>query len=152
MFHTAEALYHPKKRGEDVMKKGSAKLVVLSVVLTSLIFALGAGAVAAPVVAAPTVPRGGTLTICAWEELTNLNPYICCILGYDPIWGGILQRLISFDPSGTSVPVLAREVPTIQNGGLSKDGRTVTYHLRANVKWADGTPFTSADVKFFDAA
>ncbi len=130
------------------MMKNSVKPVVLSVVLASLIFGLGAGGVAAPVVAAPTVPGGGTLTVCAWEELTNLNPYACCILGYDPIWGGILQRLISFDPSGTSVPVLAKEVPTLQNGGLSKDGRTVTYHLRPDVKWADGTPFTSADVKF----
>jgi peptide/nickel transport system substrate-binding protein len=101
----------------------------------------------APAAAAQGTP-GGTLRICAWEEVPNLNPYTCCVLGYDPEVGAILQRLISFDPDGKPFPVLATEVPTVENGGLSKDGKTVTYHLRPGVKWADGEPFTSADVKF----
>src|SRR5205814_1173994 len=88
------------------------------------------------------------LRICAWEELTNLNPYLCCILGYDPEVGAILQRLISFDTAGKPFPVLATDVPTAENGGVSKDGQTITYHLRTGVKWADGQPFTSDDVKF----
>jgi peptide/nickel transport system substrate-binding protein len=46
------------------------------------------------------------------------------------------------------VPDLAAVVPTVANGGISKDGRTLTYHLRHGVKWHDGYPFTSRDVKF----
>jgi peptide/nickel transport system substrate-binding protein len=37
-------------------------------------------------------------------------------------------------------------VPARANGGISRDGLTVTYHLRRGVRWHDGTPFTSADV------
>ncbi len=52
----------------------------------------------------------------------------------------------------TLVPRLAAVVPTQQNGGISRDGLTITYRLRRNVKWQDGAPFTSADVKFsYDA-
>lgn len=52
----------------------------------------------------------------------------------------------------TLIPRLAAAVPTQQNGGISPDGLTITYHLRRNVKWQDGAPFTSADVRFsYDA-
>jgi peptide/nickel transport system substrate-binding protein len=57
--------------------------------------------------------------------------------------------LVTVDPGGKrQIPVLASAVPTVANGGISKDGLTVTYHLRRNVRWHDGAPFTSADVKF----
>ncbi|HLJ83862.1 MAG TPA: peptide ABC transporter substrate-binding protein [Candidatus Eremiobacteraceae bacterium] len=46
------------------------------------------------------------------------------------------------------VPDLATEVPTQANGGISVDGKTVTYHLRRNVVWHDGAPFTAKDVVF----
>jgi len=43
-------------------------------------------------------------------------------------------------------------VPTAANGGISRDGRTVTYHLRRNVRWHDGAPFDAADVLFSQRA
>ena len=46
------------------------------------------------------------------------------------------------------VPVLAREVPSVRNGGVSKDGTTVTWRLKRNVFWHDGKPFTAEDVVF----
>jgi peptide/nickel transport system substrate-binding protein len=60
--------------------------------------------------------------------------------------------LVTADGRGNFVPDLAAVVPTQANGGISRDGRTITYHLRKNVKWHDGVPFTSDDVKFtYDA-
>jgi peptide/nickel transport system substrate-binding protein len=57
--------------------------------------------------------------------------------------------LVTVDASGRKqVPDLAAEVPTLQNGGISRDGLTITYKLRHNVQWTDGVQFTSADVKF----
>jgi peptide/nickel transport system substrate-binding protein len=61
----------------------------------------------------------------------------------------IFDPLVTVDQTGKKeIPVLAETVPTLDNGGISKDGRTLTYHLRQNVVWHDGAPFTSADVKF----
>ena len=45
-------------------------------------------------------------------------------------------------------PPCSREIPTAENGGLSKDGRTIRYHLRPGVRWSDGHPLTSTDVLF----
>jgi peptide/nickel transport system substrate-binding protein len=52
----------------------------------------------------------------------------------------------SVDDKGNFVPDLALEVPTLENGGISKDGLTLTYHLRHGVRWQDGVPFTARDV------
>ena len=52
------------------------------------------------------------------------------------------------DDKMQQVPELALELPTLQNGGISKDGLTLTYHLRHGVKWQDGAPFTSRDPAF----
>jgi len=82
----------------------------------------------------------------------TLNP----ILGTQTI-EAMLSRLttdilVSVDDKGNFVPTLARQVPTQQNGGISADGRTLTYHLRSGVKWHDGVAFSSKDVKFtYDA-
>jgi peptide/nickel transport system substrate-binding protein len=57
--------------------------------------------------------------------------------------------LLSVDEHGSQlVPELAAEVPTRSNHGISADGRTITYHLRRGVRWHDGMPFTSSDVRF----
>ena len=45
-------------------------------------------------------------------------------------------------------PSLATEVPTVDNGGISRDGLRYAFKLRKGVKWHDGKPFTAADVAF----
>jgi peptide/nickel transport system substrate-binding protein len=56
--------------------------------------------------------------------------------------------LVTVDEHGRFVPDLAADVPSTANGGISSDGRTIRYRLRRHVRWQDGQPFTSADVKF----
>jgi len=62
--------------------------------------------------------------------------------------GLMFDLLVTQDQHHHQVADLAAVVPTLQNGGISKDGLRVTYHLRHGVKWHDGAPFTSKDVKF----
>src|SRR6266446_7077132 len=58
------------------------------------------------------------------------------------------EPLGAYDPEGNIVPVLAADVPSLQNGQVAKDGLSVTWRLKKNVVWHDGKPFTADDVVF----
>ncbi|MEO5734191.1 MAG: peptide ABC transporter substrate-binding protein, partial [Rubrivivax sp.] len=58
------------------------------------------------------------------------------------------EPLASWDGDGNLFPVLAAEIPTRENGGLSADGKTVTWKLKKGVTWHDGKPFTADDCVF----
>ncbi|HEV2738983.1 MAG TPA: peptide ABC transporter substrate-binding protein [Candidatus Elarobacter sp.] len=56
------------------------------------------------------------------------------------------EPFIDVDERGTPVPVLLDRIPTVENGGLSRDGRVITYTLRAGVRWQDGVAVSARDV------
>jgi peptide/nickel transport system substrate-binding protein len=58
------------------------------------------------------------------------------------------EPFIDIDARGRPIPELLDRIPTVANGGLSRDGRTIVYHLRAGVRWQDGAPVTARDVLF----
>jgi peptide/nickel transport system substrate-binding protein len=93
---------------------------------------------------------GGTLNVGLTYEIDTMNTYSTGYLA--DAQHAVIEGLLAPDANAQYVPVLAMEVPTLANGliVLSEDGSkmTITYHLRENVKWHDGAPFTSADVKF----
>jgi peptide/nickel transport system substrate-binding protein len=60
----------------------------------------------------------------------------------------LAQRgLLFLDADSNWIGELALEVPTVANGGVSPDGKTITFRLREGVTWHDGEPVTSADVE-----
>jgi peptide/nickel transport system substrate-binding protein len=91
---------------------------------------------------------GGTLRTLWWQGPTLLNPHFAS--GTKDSDGSRIfyEPLAAFDPDGNLVPILAAEIPTVQNGGLSRDGRSVTWKLKQGVQWHDGRPFTADDVVF----
>jgi peptide/nickel transport system substrate-binding protein len=89
-----------------------------------------------------------TARIGLYEEPDTLNPVIGTMAFASDIFQLIFDGLIRYDEKGRPVPDLARELPTLANGGISRDGRTITYHLMPNVRWSDGVPLTSADVAY----
>lgn len=60
----------------------------------------------------------------------------------------VLEPLIDINLDGSLVPVLAAEIPSLENGGVADDGMSVTYKLKQGVVWSDGAPFTAEDVRF----
>src|SRR5262249_50705878 len=133
--------------------------------LTTLMSACGQNAPAQPATSTATAPTdrpaptaapavasksgaAGTLSILMWQGPTIANGHLsqgtkdyvaarfCC------------EPLLTVSADGVFTPVLAAEVPSMANGGLAADRKTVTYKLRPNVKWADGQPFTADDVVF----
>ncbi len=91
---------------------------------------------------------GGPLKTLWWQGSTLLNPHFA--VGTKDQDGSRIfyEPLASWDPDGNLSPILAAEIPTQQNGGLSRDGRTVTWKLKKGVTWHDGKPFTADDVVF----
>ncbi len=76
----------------------------------------------------------------------------------DPMRGGqymenyldeaLFSGLTVIGDRGEVTPDLAEVVPTRRNGGISRDGLTITYRLRPHLVWSDGVPLTSRDVAF----
>ena len=78
----------------------------------------------------------------------TLNPILSTNTTEGMIDRLLYDVLVTADETGKQVPDLASEVPTLENGGIAKDGLSVTYHIRPNAKWQDGVPITSKDVAF----
>jgi peptide/nickel transport system substrate-binding protein len=91
---------------------------------------------------------GGQLKVLWWQAPTLLNPHFATGTKDQDGSRIFYEPLASFDPEGNLFAVLAAEVPSVQNGGVSKDGRSVTWKLKKGVTWHDGKPFTAADVVF----
>ena len=90
------------------------------------------------------------LTILYWQAVSILNPYLSGGTKDLDASALVLEPLASIDPDGIFVPKLATEIPSIDNGGVvhGEDSTTITWNLRDDVVWSDGTPFTAADVVF----
>ncbi len=103
---------------------------------------------AAPTSAAGAPKSGGTITMVVWQEPENLNTEINQQTVAFHVADLFAEGLLSVNEKGQWFPQLATEVPTTANGGVSADGKTITYHLRKGVKWHDGTDFTCEDIQF----
>ncbi|HXD98936.1 MAG TPA: peptide ABC transporter substrate-binding protein [Candidatus Acidoferrum sp.] len=91
---------------------------------------------------------GGALKTLWWQGATLLNPHFATGTKDQDGSRIFYEPLASWDPDGNLTPTLAAEIPTMQNGGLSKDGKSVTWKLKKNVVWHDGKPFTADDCVF----
>jgi peptide/nickel transport system substrate-binding protein len=91
---------------------------------------------------------GGLLKILMWQGPTLLNPHFAT--GDKDQVGSRLfyEPLAAWDAEGRLVPILAADIPSRDNGGLSKDGKSVVWRLKPGVAWHDGAPFTADDVVF----
>src|SRR6202012_5443747 len=111
------------------------------VLKTAGAFALGAASLPAEALA-DTPRRGGVLTSQLTGEQRILNPAIRASTGVYIIASKIMEALVDLDSSGRPSPVLATA------WSAAPDGKTFTFNLREGVKWHDGKPFTSADVRY----
>lgn len=92
--------------------------------------------------------RDGHLNIIYWQAVSMMNPYLAGGIKEVVAASIVLEPLASYDEKGELVPVLAAEIPTRDNGGISEDWTSITWKLKPGVTWSDGTPFTAEDVVF----
>lgn len=94
-------------------------------------------------------PSNDLLIVAYDREPDTMNRFSTHIL--EDIQGCIIEGLTITDENMQIIPLLASEVPSLENGGVrlrADGGMDVTWRLRPGIKWHDGVPFTSADVKF----
>jgi peptide/nickel transport system substrate-binding protein len=94
--------------------------------------------------AATPLPKFPVLTV--EDDPNSLDTIVNTPFGWQlgPLTQGYLFLV---DDRGALVPDAAIAVPSRANGGISADGRTITYHIRGG-KWSDGQPFDAHDVAF----
>lgn len=91
---------------------------------------------------------GGTLKLLWWQGPTLINPHFAVGTKDQDASRIFYEPLANWDPEGNLIPVLAAEIPTRANGGLSADGKSVTWKLKPGVKFHDGKPLTADDLVF----
>jgi peptide/nickel transport system substrate-binding protein len=111
---------------------------------------MGAAAASALCAPAAMAERGsdGQVNILYWQAVSIMNPFLSN--GTKDVQGAslVLEPLARYDPDGNLVPYLAQDIPTLENGGLSEDLKSVTWKLKDGLKWSDGTPVTAEDAIF----
>ena len=91
---------------------------------------------------------GGDLTLLQWQAPSQANVLLSGGTKDALAASLAIEPLARYTPQGELVPVLAAEVPTVDNGGVAADFTSITWTLRDDIMWSDGTPFTSDDVLF----
>ena len=116
------------------------RLTSLAIMMAATLLVSGAAA----------AERGGDghVSIIYWQAPSILNPYLSGGTKDHEAASMVLEPLARFDESGTLTPWLAASVPTVGNGGVSANLKTITWKLRDGLLWSDGSPVTSADVVF----
>ena len=89
-----------------------------------------------------------TLHVGITSSLATLNPLLQTTADEAFISAMLFQPILTFDAAGDPHPILASEIPTLANGGLAKDGKTIVIRLRKGVHWSDGIPVTAQDAVF----
>ena len=85
---------------------------------------------------------GDTIITASIGEASNLIPILAGDSASHDVAGHIYNGLVKYDKNLNIVGVLA------ESWEISKDNLSITFHLRKDVKWHDGTPFTAHDVMY----
>ncbi|MCC6312532.1 MAG: ABC transporter substrate-binding protein [Thermomicrobiales bacterium] len=113
----------------------------------------GQGAGAAPVASsAARLPAAqesdGTLIVATEADIESFDPGHAIALASTRVNYAIYEGLLKYTPGTTDLePLLATEMPTLENGGISEDGLTYTFKLREGVKFHDGADFNAEAVR-----
>ena len=124
------------------------RVALFAAVLPTLAACSPEDAARAPGDAPPSETANRHLNIFYWQAASTLNPYLSGGTKDIEAASMVLEPLAQYDDSGNMLATLATEIPTLENGGVAADLRSITWNLRDDIVWSDGTPLTAHDVVF----
>ncbi len=93
--------------------------------------------------------QGGTAVVGIVQEPDVLDPFRTGMTFAVWVLHALDVPMVRATPkSGEIEPVLLKENPTLENGGISKDGLTYKLNFKEGLKWSDGQPLTAKDLVF----
>ncbi|WP_299826905.1 peptide ABC transporter substrate-binding protein [uncultured Roseobacter sp.] len=92
--------------------------------------------------------RDGQVSILYWQAPSIMTPYLSGGTKDLEAASLVIEPLARYDENGTLTPWLVDEIPTVENGGVSSDLKSITWKLTEGLIWSDGSPVTSADIAF----
>ncbi len=90
-----------------------------------------------------TAKKGGHVVEGNFSDIRTLNSMLSSDTASNQVIGLMFDGLLNYKKDGSLIPALASDMPK-----TSADGMTYTFKLRSGLKWSDGQPLTSDDVKF----
>lgn len=97
----------------------------------------------------PALAKKKSVIVGMTQEPVNFNPLLYVNSGTEEVPEACMfDALWDINEKGQFIPNLAARVPTLENGGISKDGNVWKIELKKGVQWQDGKPFTAKDVEF----
>lgn len=127
---------------------GLATLVVLGGILAGASLLLHLPANSTGKNAPPPVVRGGTWVDDVVPDASSLIPGADGIITALDIDQALYLPLFYGDAQGRIQAGAARELPTVQNGGISPDAKIWTFHMRSGLEWSDGQPYNARDIDY----
>lgn len=91
-----------------------------------------------------------TFVLAQIDEITSLDPAYPYDNASQNLIFNVYDTLIGFDKSSVKkmIPLLATQVPSVKNGGISRDGRVYIFRIRKGVRFQDGRPLTPEDARY----
>ena len=94
-----------------------------------------------------TTPKG-TVVVGVWQEPKGLIWNIFYDAHANDLGASMYYTPVTTDENDELVAQMLEEVPTVDNGGVSEDGKTITLKFKPGFAWHDGVPVTAEDYKF----
>ncbi len=97
-----------------------------------------------------TVPSGvpQILRVNIAGEPNNIDPNRASWATERTVIMQVFEGLLGFKQDLSLTAVVAKEIPTVGNKGISADGKTYTFKLKNNVTWSDGKKVTAKDFEY----
>ena len=113
-----------------------------------LLIGLAAALMLSPPPALAARGSDGELKIIYWQAVSILSPYLSGGTKDLEAASLVIEPLARYDENGNLIPYLAESIPTIENGGVAEDLKSITWKIRPDILWSDGTPLQAEDVAF----